>query len=120
IILLITHLSQTFLFGAYKQKRELLWIIGCVLVLISLCFAFTGQLLPWDQEAYFGTKVGTSIAGEIPVIGQLQQRILLGGRDVSSGTLSRFFMVHVFLLPLAVLILVVLHVYLFRYAGPAG
>jgi ubiquinol-cytochrome c reductase cytochrome b subunit len=120
IILLITHLAQTFLFGAYKQKRELVWIIGGFLFLISLCFAFTGQLLPWDQEAYFGTKVGTSIAGEVPLIGRLQQRILLGGTDVTSITLSRFFMVHVFLLPLGLLLLAVLHVYLFRRAGPAG
>jgi ubiquinol-cytochrome c reductase cytochrome b subunit len=120
IILLITHLAQTFLFGAYKQKRELVWVVGSFLLLLILCFAFTGQLLPWDQEAYFGTKVGTSIAGEVPVLGGLQQRILLGGTDVSSSTLSRFFMVHVFLLPLAVLFLVMLHVYLFRHAGPAG
>jgi len=120
IILLITHLTQTFLFGAYKQKRELVWILGSFLFLIILCFAFTGQLLPWDQEAYFGTKVGTSIAGEVPLIGRLQQRILLGGTDVTSSTLSRFFMVHVFLLPLALLFLSVLHVYLFRHAGPAG
>jgi ubiquinol-cytochrome c reductase cytochrome b subunit len=120
IILLITHLSQTFLFGAYKQKRELLWIVGGFLLLLTLCFAFTGQLLPWDQEAYFGTKVGTSIAGEVPVIGQLQQRILLGGTDVTSSTLSRFFMIHVFLLPLGVLGLAALHVYMFRHLGPAG
>jgi ubiquinol-cytochrome c reductase cytochrome b subunit len=76
--------------------------------------------LPWDQEAYFGTKVGTSIAGELPLIGPLQQRILLGGTDVTSITLSRFFMVHVFLLPLGILFLVVAHIYLFRHAGPAG
>jgi ubiquinol-cytochrome c reductase cytochrome b subunit len=120
IILLITHLTQTFLFGAYKQKRELVWILGSFLFLVILCFAFTGQLLPWDQEAYFGTKVGTSIAGEVPLIGRFQQRILLGGTDVTSSTLSRFFMVHVFLLPLALLFLSMLHVYLFRHAGPAG
>ena len=120
VILLITHLTQTFLFGAYKQKRELLWIVGGILLLLTLGFAFTGQLLPWDQEAYFGTKVGTSIAGEIPLIGPLQQRILLGGSDVTSSTLSRFFMAHVFLLPLALGFLVFLHVYLFRHAGAAG
>src|SRR4029453_14378777 len=116
IILLITHLTQTFLFGAYKQKRELVWVVGCMLLLLTLCFAFTGQLLPWDQEAYFGTKVGTSIAGEVPLIGQLQRILLLGGTDVTSITLSRFFMVHVFLLPLGLLLLSVLHVYLFRHA----
>ena len=120
VILLIAHLTQTFVFGAYKQKRELLWIVGGILLLLTLGFAFTGQLLPWDQEAYFGTKVGTSIAGEIPVIGPLQQRIMLGGSDITSSTLSRFFMAHVFLLPLALGSLVLLHVYLFRHAGAAG
>jgi ubiquinol-cytochrome c reductase cytochrome b subunit len=120
VLLLIVHLTQTFLFGAYKKKRELIWIVGGILLLITLGFAFTGQLLPWDQEAYFGTKVGTSIAGEIPLIGRFQQRILLGGTDVTSITLSRFFMVHVFLLPLALGGLIFLHVYLFRHAGPAG
>src|SRR6185295_9308217 len=120
IILLVTHLTQTFLFGAYKRKRELLWIVGGVLMLLIFGFAFTGQLLPWDQEAYFGTKVGTSIAGEIPVIGHFQQRIMLGGADISSATLSRFFTAHVFLLPLALGSLVVMHVYLFRHAGAAG
>jgi len=120
VILLIAHLTQTFVFGAYKQKRELLWIVGGILLLLTLAFAFTGQLLPWDQEAYFGTKVGTTIAGEIPVIGPLQQRIMLGGSDITSSTLSRFFMAHVFLLPLAVGFLIFLHVYLFRHAGAAG
>lgn len=120
VILLIAHLTQTFLFGAYKQKRELLWIVGGVLLLLTLGFAFTGQLLPWDQEAYFGTKVGTSIAGEMPVIGPLQQRIMLGGADVTTATLSRFFTAHVFLLPLALVGLVIAHVYLFRHAGAAG
>jgi ubiquinol-cytochrome c reductase cytochrome b subunit len=120
ILVLISHLSQTFLFGAYKQKRELVWIAGSGLLLLTLGFAFTGQLLPWDQEAYFGTKVGTSIAGEVPLIGPLPQRILLGGTDVSSSTLSRFFMVHVFLLPLALVSLAAIHVYLFRRVGPAG
>ena len=120
IVLVVAHLAQTFLFGSYKRKRELLWMVGGVLFLLMLCFAFTGQLLPWDQEAYFGTKVGTSIAGEVPLIGPLQRRIMLGGSEITSATLSRFFVIHVFLLPLAVMALVTLHVFLFRRAGAAG
>jgi ubiquinol-cytochrome c reductase cytochrome b subunit len=89
-------------------------------LLLIFGFAFTGYLLPWDQAAYFGTKVGTSIAGEIPVIGPVQQRILLGGQDLSTLTLSRFFTAHVFLLPLAIVLLAILHVHLFRRARPAG
>ena len=120
IILIVGHITQTFLFGSYKGKRELVWLVGGFLLLLTLAFAFTGYLLPWDQEAYFGTKVGTSIAGEIPWIGPMQQRILLGGIELTSLTLSRFFMVHAFLLPLSLGLLIVLHIYLFRRARPAG
>ena len=120
VILVVCHFAQTFLFGAYKAKRELLWMFGGVLLLLILSFAFSGQLLPWDQQAYFSTRVGTSIAGEIPVFGYLQKRIMLGGADVTSITLTRFFMIHVFILPLALGFLVFLHVFLFRRAGWAG
>ena len=120
VILAVAHLAQTFLFGAYKKKRELLWGAGVMMLLIILAFSFTGYLLPWDQAAYFGTKVGTSIAGEIPVVGSAQQRVMLGGNDLTTTTLSRFFTTHVFLLPLALAGLVGLHLYLFRRATPAG
>lgn len=120
VIFAVVHLAQVFLFGAYKQRRELVWGVGAVLLLLILGFAFTGYLLAWDQAAYFGTKVGTSIAGEIPVIGPVQQRIILGGTDLTTLTLSRFFATHVFLLPLAMGLLIAAHVFLFRKAGPAG
>jgi ubiquinol-cytochrome c reductase cytochrome b subunit len=120
IILAVVHLAQTFLFGAYKRKRELLWMAGVAMLLIILGFSFTGYLLTWDQAAYFGTKVGASIAGEIPLIGEIQQRIMLGGADLTTVTLSRFFTTHVFLLPLALVGLLGLHLYLFRRATPAG
>ncbi len=120
VIVAVMHVAQTFLFGAYKKKRELIWVSGGVMLLLIFGFAFTGYLLTWDQAAYFGTKVGTSIAGEIPVIGAVQQRIMLGGTDLTTLTLSRFFMTHVFLLPLGLAGLVGLHVFLFRKAGSAG
>jgi ubiquinol-cytochrome c reductase cytochrome b subunit len=120
VILAVAHLAQTFLFGAYKNKRELLWGAGVMMLLIILAFSFTGYLLPWDQAAYFATKVGTNIAGEIPVVGPAQQRIMLGGNDLTTVTLSRFYTTHVFLLPLALAGLVGLHLYLFRRATPAG
>jgi ubiquinol-cytochrome c reductase cytochrome b subunit len=120
VILAVAHLSQTFLFGAYKRKRELVWMTGTAMLLLILGFAFTGYLLPWDQAAYFGTRVGASIGGGVPIIGPLQQRIMLGGAELTTLTLSRFFTAHVFLLPLILGLLVVLHVYLFRKAGPAG
>jgi ubiquinol-cytochrome c reductase cytochrome b subunit len=120
VILLLAHLTQTFLSGAYKNKRELLWVGGVALLLTALGSAFTGYLLPWDQTAYFGSKVGISIAGEIPLIGPLLQRILQGGAELSTLTLSRFFTLHAFLLPAATALLIVLHVFLFRRAGAAG
>lgn len=120
VILAVVHLAQTFLYGAYKQKRELVWVVGVVMLLLVLAFGFTGYLLTWDQAAYFGTKVGTSIAGEIPVVGSIQQKIMLGGTELSTVTLSRFFTTHVFLLPLLLGLLAGLHVMLFRKAGPAG
>jgi len=120
VILAVAHLAQTFLFGAYKKKRELLWMAGVAMLLIVFAFSFTGYLLPWDQAAYFATKVGASIAGEIPAIGSVPQRIMLGGNDLTTVTLSRFFATHVFLLPLALAALAGLHLYLFRRASPAG
>ena len=120
VILVVIHMAQTFLFGAYKGKRELLWILGILLFILILGFAFTGCLLPWDQAAYFGTKVGTSIVGEVPLIGEIMQRILLGGSELTTLTLSRFFMLHAFLFPFSIGLLILFHIYLFRRAGAAG
>lgn len=120
IVLIVAHLSQVVIFGAYKNRREFVWASGLLMFIVTLAFAFTGYLLPWDQAAWFGTKVGTSVAGEIPLIGEMQRRIMLGGTDLTTITLSRFFTVHAFLLPLAVAVLVVAHIYLFRRAGAAG
>lgn len=120
LIVAVLHLAQVFYYGAYKQRRELIWLTGVVMLLIVLGFSFTGYLLPWDQAAYFGTKVGASIAGEIPVVGPVQRRIMLGGEELTTITLSRFFTVHVFLLPLALAGLAALHLLFFRRSGPAG
>ncbi|MFN0084365.1 MAG: cytochrome b N-terminal domain-containing protein [Blastocatellia bacterium] len=120
VIIGVVHLAQAYLFGAYKNKRELLWGAGVLMLLMILGFSFTGYLLTWDQAAFFGTKVGASIASESPVIGSLVQKIMLGGNDLTTVTLSRFFMTHVFLLPLGLAALVGLHLYLFRRSTPAG
>lgn len=120
IVLLMAHISQTFLFGAYKQRRELVWVVGGLLLLLVLAFAFTGYLLPWDQDAYFATKIGVSIAGEVPVVGPLQKRLMLGGNDLTSLTVSRFFVIHVLILPFLLGVLILVHVYFFRRVRPAG
>ena len=120
ILILGFHVAQTFLFGSYKGRRELLWISGCVLAFLVFAMGFTGYLLPWDQKAYFATTVGTNIASEFPWVGDSLRKLLRGGNEVGGLTLSRFFVMHVFVLPSTIFFFVMLHVLLFRKAGPAG
>ena len=120
VIVLLLHLTQTYLYGAYKGRRELLWISGCVLLALMLAMAFTGYLLPWDQKAYFATTVGTNMATDVPFIGTWLKRFMRGGNEMGTLTLSRFFVAHVFLLPAVLIAFIAAHVYLFRKAGAAG
>ena len=99
VIVLLLHLSQTYIYGAYKGRRELLWISGCALFGLVLGMAFTGYLLPWDQRAYFATAVGTNAIGEIPWIGETLTRLVRGGTEMGTLTISRFFVAHVFFIP---------------------
>jgi ubiquinol-cytochrome c reductase cytochrome b subunit len=120
IVVLALHFLQTFLYGSYKGRRELLWISGALLSLLILAMGFTGYLLPWDQKAYFATSVGTNIVGEIPFIGEWLTRLLRGGDTLGTLTLSRFYIAHLFLIPGAIFLLIAAHIALFRKAGPAG
>jgi ubiquinol-cytochrome c reductase cytochrome b subunit len=120
IVVLVLHFLQTFLYGSYKGRRELLWISGGVLSLLILGMAFTGYLLPWDQKAYFATSVGTNIAGQIPFIGESIRRLLRGGPAMGTLTISRFYVLHVFVLPAVIFLFVAVHVLMFRKAGAAG
>src|SRR5580704_5150079 len=120
VIVLLLHLSQTYIYGAYKGRRELLWISGCALFGLVMAMAFTGYLLPWDQRAYFATAVGTNAIGEIPGIGETLTRLVRGGTEMGTLTISRFFVAHVFLIPACIFALVASHIFLFRNAGPAG
>jgi quinol-cytochrome oxidoreductase complex cytochrome b subunit/cytochrome c5 len=120
VIVLLLHLSQTYLYGAYKGRREILWLSGCFLFALILGMAFTGYLLPWDQRAYFATAVGTNAASEIPGIGESVKRMMRGGSEMGTLTISRFFVAHVFLIPACIFALVGSHIFLFRKAGAAG
>ena len=120
IVVLLLHFLQTFLYGSYKGRRELLWISGALLSLLVLAMGFTGYLLPWDQKAYFATAVGTNIAGEIPLIGGWLTQFLRGGDTLGTLTLSRFYVAHLFLIPAAIFLLIAAHIAFFRKAGPAG
>src|SRR6202521_4720914 len=120
VVVLFLHLSQTYLYGAYKGRRELLWLSGCVLFGLVLAMAFTGYLLPWDQRAYFATAVGTNEASEIPWVGESLKRMMRGGTEMGTLTISRFFVAHVFFIPAFIFALVASHILLFRKAGAAG
>ena len=120
IIVLALHFLQTFLYGSFKGRRELLWISGAMLSLLVLGMCFTGYLLPWDQKAYFATAVGTNIVGQIPLFGNWLTRLLRGGDTIGTLTLSRFYVAHVFLIPAVIFGFVAVHIFLFRKAGAAG
>jgi ubiquinol-cytochrome c reductase cytochrome b subunit len=120
VIVLLLHLSQTYIYGAYKGRRELLWLSGCVLFALVMGMAFTGYLLPWDQRAYFATAVGTNAASEVPLIGETLKRMMRGGTEMGTLTISRFFVAHVFFIPACIFALVASHIFLFRKAGAAG
>jgi ubiquinol-cytochrome c reductase cytochrome b subunit len=120
IIVLALHFLQTFLYGSFKGRRELLWISGALLSFLILGMGFTGYLLPWDQKAYFATTVGTNIVSEVPVIGNWLMRLLRGGDTIGTLTLSRFYVAHVFLIPAGIFMFIGGHILMFRKAGPAG
>ena len=120
IIVLALHFLQTFLWGSFKGRRELVWISGALLSLLVLAMGFTGYLLPWDQKAYFATAVGATIVGEVPFIGEWLTRLLRGGDTLGTLTLSRFYVAHLFLIPAAIFLFIGVHIALFRKAGPAG
>ncbi|MBX3225167.1 MAG: cytochrome bc complex cytochrome b subunit, partial [Labilithrix sp.] len=117
VILLGAHLAQVALFGAYKKPREVTWWLGLGLLAITLGFALTGYLLPWDQKGYWATRVATNIAGTVPVVGDATQRLLQGGPEYGSLTLTRFYTLHVVVLPALLVALVAAHVALFRRHG---
>src|ERR1700689_2663556 len=120
VIVLFLNFSKTYVYGAYKGRRELLWFSGCVLFALVLAMAFPGYLLPWDQRAYFATAVGTNAVSEVPVIGEYIKRLMRGGAEMGTLTISRFFVAHVFFIPACIFALVASHIFLFRKAGAAG
>src|SRR5437660_6993613 len=117
VLVMTLHMLQVFLFGAYKYPRELTWIAGVLLFLCTLGMAFTGQILRWDQDAYWGLGIGSSIVARVPYAGSALVHVLLGGPIVAGRTLSRFFTLHVFALPGLLIGLVGLHVWLVLRLG---
>lgn len=112
VVLVVLHMLRVIFYGAYKFPREITWMTGVILLILVIGFGFTGYLLPWDQKAYWATTVGTRIAGTPPLIGDTILRIVRGGADLSAITLARFFGVHVWVLPAALILVLAFHMYL--------
>jgi ubiquinol-cytochrome c reductase cytochrome b subunit len=117
VVLVVFHLGQVALFGAYKRPREVNWWFGLGLLAVTLGFSLTGYLLPWDQKGYWATRVATNIAGTAPVLGAWIQAFMQGGSEYGSLTLTRFYSAHVGLFPASLVLLLVAHVALFRKHG---
>lgn len=111
------HLATVFFMKAYRPPRELTWVSGVLLLFLIMGFGFSGYLLPWNQLAFFATKVGTDIAGAVPLIGEWTVRFLRGGDRVTGGTLSRFYGWHVAILPAVTTVLLVFHLLLVQVKG---
>jgi ubiquinol-cytochrome c reductase cytochrome b subunit len=117
VVLVVVHMAQVFLMGAYKYPRELTWIVGVLLFLLTLGMAFTGQVLRWDADSYWGLGVGAAMIGRIPLIGPELVELMLGGPTVGATTLSRFFALHVFIIPGLLFSALGIHLYLVLRKG---
>jgi menaquinol-cytochrome c reductase cytochrome b subunit len=117
MVTIFLHMLRVFIYGAYKKPREINWISGVFLFCLVMGFGFTGYLLPWDQKAYWATKVGTSIMGTVPVVGDYTLRLIRGGPDLGALTLTRFYTLHVLFLPLVTVIFLLAHFVMIRKQG---
>ena len=117
IVLLVLHLMQVVIDGAYKAPRELNFWFGILMMGVTLALSLTGYLLPWDQKGYWATAVATNLMAEVPLIGTALQKIVVGGSEYGHHTLTRFFALHAGVLPASLVALVVAHIYLFRKHG---
>ena len=117
ILTLFIHMFSVYFMRAYDQPRELTWVSGVVLLLLCICFGFSGYLLPWNTVSFFATKVGTEIAGVVPIVGRTMLRFLRGGDEVTGATLTRFFGFHVAVLPALATVFIFVHVLMVQLHG---
>ncbi|MGD2040245.1 MAG: cytochrome b N-terminal domain-containing protein [Anaerolineae bacterium] len=116
----VAHMLRVFITGSYKNPRELNWVAGVVLLLLTLAFGFTGYLLPWDQKALWGSTVGSEILGIIPGIGGWLLGLLRGGMEITGLTLTRFYGIHMLVLPVLAFIFLAVHFIIIRRQGISG
>lgn len=114
VLAVAMHMAKVFYRGAYKAPREFNWVIGVLLLVMTLLLSFTGYLLPWDQLAYWAVTVGTEMAAYVPFVGAKVQSLLLGGSTVGEATLLRFYVLHVAVLPVTMLLLLTVHLWRWR------
>ncbi len=119
VVVVFIHLLRTYFMASYKYPRELTWVVGVVIFLMVLGFGFTGYLLPWDQKAYWATAVGTNLAHQAPFVGEFILKVLRGGVELGAVTLSRFFAMHVLLLPAILIPLIGIHLFMVVRQGIA-
>lgn len=117
VLAVFFHMIRVFYTGAYLPPREFNWVMGVILLIMTLGASFTGYLLPWDQLSYWAITVGTNIAGYAPVAGQLMREFLLGGREVGQNTLIRFYTLHIAVLPLLITLFISIHIWRVRKDG---
>ncbi len=117
VLSVFLHMSRVFYHGAYKPPREFNWVVGVVLLFLTLLLSFSGYLLPWDQLALWAVTVGTNMAGFVPVVGAQVKFALLGGVEVSAATLLRFYVLHVLALPFILVIFLAVHFWRVRKDG---
>jgi quinol-cytochrome oxidoreductase complex cytochrome b subunit len=117
VLVVVLHLARTFFAGAYKKPREFNWVIGVTLLLLTLALSFTGYLLPWDQLSYWAVTVGTNLVQYVPLVGGWLQDLLIGGDQIGQATLLRFYALHVAVLPVAVVLVLCVHIWRVRKDG---
>ncbi len=120
VVLVTIHMLRVFIWGAYKNPRQLTWIAGVVLLLLTMALSFTGALLPWDEKGYYAAEVGTSIMGTVPYVGEWLKQFARGGAAMGQLTLSRFFILHVAILPALLIGFLAFHLVAFRQFGSVG
>jgi quinol-cytochrome oxidoreductase complex cytochrome b subunit len=117
VLVVVLHLIRTFLAGAYKRPREFNWVLGVTLLVLTLALSFTGYLLPWDQLSYWAVTVGTNLVQYVPLFGAWLQDLLIGGDQIGQATLLRFYALHVAVLPVAVVLVLCVHIWRVRKDG---
>lgn len=117
VLVVVLHLARTFFAGAYKKPRQFNWVIGVVLLVLTLGLSFTGYLLPWDQLSYWAVTVGTNLIQYVPLLGSTLQKLLIGGSQIGQTTLLRFYALHVAVLPVAVVLVLCIHIWRVRKDG---